>query len=220
MSPILTLLLIAAAVFIAACLFGRLLAHKLGGARRGSPDPGLAPRKRPKRRNGLRNFALPQGDEFPYYDASRNDEANWRNVMEPQFRKHEDYPPDWQRRRALVFIRDKGRCQGSIQGQHCGRLCGRLLCEPNQIWSFKYDETLLVEAHVHHVKNRASNGDHDLRNLRLICPRCHMREHSGNHHLEALVISQALGGGRNRKTFLRNLYRRKAPRAPGEDVPF
>ena len=67
-------------------------------------------------------------NEFPDYDPTHNDEVEWRSLVEQKFRKRLGYPPDWERRRVLVFLRDRGRCQSK---EHRGGTCGRLLCEPN-----------------------------------------------------------------------------------------
>lgn len=157
-------------------------------------------------------------DEFPDYDPDYNDELEWRSLVEAKFRKHAGYPPDWERRRVLVFLRAGGRCQSK---DHRGGTCGRLLCEPNQIWNFAYSEKLLVDTHVDHIKSVSSGGDHDLENLQLLCARCHALKHPGNSKLGEMVLPRLVPRGRGRSKYLRKyFFTRKAPKPPDEDVPF
>jgi 5-methylcytosine-specific restriction endonuclease McrA len=159
-----------------------------------------------------------QEDVFPDYDPSHNDESEWRSIVEKKFRKYPGRPPDWQRRRVLVFLRDGGRCQSK---EHRGGTCGRLLCEPNQIWNFPYDVRLLVDADVDHIKPLSAGGDNDLANLQLLCARCHNLKHPGNSKLSARVLPRLVPRGRGRKKFLQKyFFTRKAPKPPDEDVPF
>lgn len=155
-------------------------------------------------------------NEFPYYDPIRNHETVSRAEVEPKYRRYRyaNYPPDWERRRAMIFIKDEGRC-GS-----CGRPCGRLACEPHQLWGFSFDEHLLYDAHVHHKVHLSSGGDHGLGNLSLYCPRCHTREHPENSRLWASVVSRTLGGGRRGRKQNKDIFRRKAPRTTDDDFPF
>jgi 5-methylcytosine-specific restriction endonuclease McrA len=102
------------------------------------------------------------------------------NEIEPTYRKYNGYPPDWERRRALVFIKDQGECQ------KCRKSCGHLACEPNQIWNFKFDEHLLYDADVHHAKHKSSAGNHGLDNLLLYCLLCHSKEHPENSDIRPL----------------------------------
>src|SRR5260221_3655709 len=169
MNPIFVFLLIAAATILILWVVER--SAKAQGYQ--APDDDVVSRKGTRRFNSRRRF-LRDEETFPDYDRTHDDELNWRTVVEPRFRTHLDYPPDWQRRRALVFIRDRGKCQGK---EHRGGTCGRLLCEPNQIWHFAYDVRLLVDAHVDHIKRISFCGDHDLTNLQLFCARCHSIKH-------------------------------------------
>jgi len=157
-------------------------------------------------------------EAFPDYDPKHDDEMEWRTITEAQFRKFNSYPPDWERRRVLVFLRDNGKCQSQ---QHRGGICGRLLCDPSQIWNFKYDVKLLVDAHVDHIAPIYSGGDHSLENLQLLCPICHALKHPNNSKLDAMTLPKLIPRGRGRKKYLQTkFYTRKAPKPPDDDVPF
>lgn len=167
---------------------------------------------RAKRGVNRRHSTIPENEhkeEFPHYNPKQNDEVEWRNQIEPKFRKHPGLPPDWERRRALICIRAKKKCE------KCGRTCGHLACEPDQIWGFRYDEHLLFDADVHHVKHRVSGGDHALDNLLLYCLRCHSLAHPENLQVRARRDLKGLGGGGSK-----SLFPRKAPKPTDKDVPF
>jgi hypothetical protein len=168
----------------------------------------IPPRRR-HRKIKSQNRSLRPEDEFPHWNPLYNDEIDWKTKAEPNYRKHVDYPPDWQRRRALAFIKDQGKCQ------KCGKACGHLACDPNQIWNFKFNEQLLYDADVHHAKHKSSGGDHSLDNLLLYCLLCHSREHPENSHIGARRALKGLGGGGSKQ-----LFPRKAPKPPDEDMPF
>jgi hypothetical protein len=106
-----------------------------------------------------------------------NDE--WEGSLELLNRTFGGYPPDWQRRRALVFIRAGGRCQ------KCGFLIGRLACKPGKLRRYPIGTKLLHGADVHHVVEISRGGRHDLENLKLLCAHCHSSEHPENEHLKA-----------------------------------
>ena len=106
-----------------------------------------------------------------------NDE--WESSLELLNRTLGGYPPDWQRRRALVFIRAGGRCQ------KCGALTGRLHCKPRKLRRYPIGARLLHGAHVHHVVEISRGGRHDLENLKLLCANCHSSEHPENDSLKA-----------------------------------
>jgi 5-methylcytosine-specific restriction endonuclease McrA len=76
-------------------------------------------------------------------------------------------PPDWPKRRAVVYDRDQGRC----------RRCGR--------------ELELIRCHIHHVKRRSEGGDHSLDNLVTLCRDCHtlMAGHETLRSIRPYVIS-------------------------------
>jgi 5-methylcytosine-specific restriction endonuclease McrA len=173
----------------------------------------------PKAKRGVRKSRRWESyNEFPDFNPHHDDELEWRNEVEIKLRKHSGYPPDWERRRTLVFLRDGGRCQSK---EHRGGSCGRLLCEPNQIWNFKYGVKLLVDAHVDHIRSILAGGDHSLTNLQLLCARCHALKHPGHSKLDAMTIPRPVPRGRGRGKYLReNFFTRKAPKPPDEDIPF
>lgn len=174
-------------------------------------EPKRRPTIQPKqgRRKGKRqSWQLRPEVEFPYWNPLHNDEAVWITELEPRYRKHSGYPPDWERRRALVYFKDNGKCQ------KCGRSCGHIACEQNQVWNFKYDEHLLYDADVHHTKHKSQGGDHGLENLLLYCLLCHSNEHPENSSIRARRDLKGLGGGS------KELFPRKAPKTPDESVPF
>ncbi|MGH7991904.1 MAG: HNH endonuclease signature motif containing protein [Limisphaerales bacterium] len=214
MYPLLIVFLIFAAMFLIPWLFERSATTKIRGQEQPISNENPASRRRRFKRATSSWRSIQEKETFPRYNLSRNDEANWRTEIEPRYRKHTGYPPDWERRRTLAYIKAEGKCQC----RNCGRPCGHLACEPNQIWGFTFDEHLLYDAHVHHAKHLASGGDHDLENLLLYCPRCHTREHPENSHLWASVVSRALSGGRRGRQ-RPELFRRKAPRPSDENAP-
>jgi 5-methylcytosine-specific restriction endonuclease McrA len=177
----------------------------------------LLPKSKKRIRARVKNVKEPKED-FPDYDPNHDDEMEWRTKTEAQFRKFNGYPPDWERRRVLVFLHDNGKRQSS---RHRGGTCGRILCEPNQIWNFKYDVKLLVDAHVDHIKPIYSGGDHSLENLQLLCAICHSHKHPNNSKLDAMTLPKLVPRGRGRKKYLQTkFYTRKAPKPPDDDVPF
>ena len=58
-------------------------------------------------------------------------------------------PPDWERRRARVFTRDRRRCQLAFEGVCTGQA-----------------------TEVDHI---GSNADHSIKNLRSVCHDCHTK---------------------------------------------
>jgi len=119
-------------------------------------------------------------------------ERNWRTSMEPLLRNSSGYPADWQRRRALVWIRAHGRCE------LCLRRIGRLSCGHDEIWVLPPEEHLLFGAQVHHIQHRLRGGDHSMENLRLICDQCHAAEHPGNQNLRELAAASRAKASRRR----------------------
>lgn len=109
------------------------------------------------------------------------EEQRWRSSVEPGFRTHPAYPPDWERRRALVFIHDDGRCR------RCGAKIGNLTCAPERVFGFQFGFRLLRGADVHHDEPVSHGGTHALANLMLICDTCHAKEHPDNVHMRARV---------------------------------
>lgn len=89
--------------------------------------------------------------------------------VEPLLRFWPGYPPDWERRRMVVFKRASGRCES------CGVPAGRIAPSPRG-WR-------VTAAHVHHVLPIARGGRHGLSNLRLLCVTCHRAEHPENEEL-------------------------------------
>ena len=207
MTKAIIVLLIIAAMFLVPWWFERSARSKTR-TEQAPADKGPASRKRRRRIGWKRRWKYEQ-ETYPAYDPTKNDEFIWRTEIEPKYRKFSGRPPDWQRRRALVYVRDKGKCQ------KCGRQCGHLACEPNQIWCFNFDEQLLYDADVHHAMHQARGGDHDLKNLLLHCVRCHSIEHPKSSALSGRLAWQGLGGGN-----VKNSYRRKAPKPRDNDVPF
>lgn len=172
---------------------------------------------KPRRKSGKRKLRREsilarrsKEKEYPEFDPARNEQIEWENEIEPQYRTFPKIlPPDWERRRALTFLENKGKCQ------RCGRQCGHLACDPDQIWNFKYDAHLLYGADVHHIKHRSKCGLHNLENLELCCLACHSKEHPDNNSLWARRTWLAMGGGN-----VENCYRRKAPPKHDFEVPF
>ena len=105
--------------------------------------------------------------------------AVWIRVVEPLLRFWPGYPPDWQLRRMLVFERAHGRCEV------CGWLVGEL-CAGEDGWR-------MVGAHVHHARSIARGGRHGLGNLRLLCGRCHARQHPENSWLRPWMTQRRSG---------------------------
>jgi hypothetical protein len=66
------------------------------------------------------------------------------------------YPPDWDKRRKDVYERD---------GRQCGK-CGSL----NRL-------------HLHHIKPLSKGGSNEISNLKLLCEKCHSKEHGGRNFL-------------------------------------
>ncbi|NOS71050.1 MAG: HNH endonuclease [Verrucomicrobia bacterium] len=215
MSTPLIVLLVLLGMFIVPWLFDKVIKPAAGGE--------ITPKSKealPKPKNRIRrkrSLVHQHEDEFPDYDPSHNDELEWKDIVELKFRKHPGYPPDWERRRVMVFLRDGGKCQSQ---EHRGGNCGRLLCEPDQIWHFTYNIKLLVDAHVDHIKPISVGGDHDLANLQLLCARCHSLRHPGNSKLDAMILPRIAPRGKERKKFLKTFYVRKAPKPPDSSVPF
>ena len=212
MSTPLIILLVVFAMFIVPWLFERFAKPTTDEQNARETRQDVQQPKRRKRR--VRRWELE--NEFPDYNPNHNDELEWRNSVEVKFRKYKGYPPDWERRRALVFLRDGGKCQDK---EHRGGTCGRLLCEANQIWNFKYSAKLLVEAHVDHIIQISAGGDHGLENLQLLCPRCHALKH-GDWELAAMG-GLRIPKGRGRSKYLQKyFFTRKAPKPPDGGVPF
>lgn len=68
-----------------------------------------------------------------------------------------DYGDDWEKQRKLALARDGKKC----------RSCGhkpRGPDDPNKL-------------HVHHLVSRSKGGTNALRNLIVLCARCHQRQH-------------------------------------------
>jgi 5-methylcytosine-specific restriction endonuclease McrA len=183
------------------------------------PDDSARPEisiRRKRKQKRAKNYEQPK-EVFPDYDPNYDDEIEWRTKIEAKFRKYSGYPPDWERRRVLVYLRDNAKCQGD---HHRGGTCGRLLCEPSQIWNFKYNVKLLVDAHVDHITSIYSGGGHSLENLQLLCPRCHAIKHPNNSKLDAMSLPKPLPRGIGRKKAFTEFYTRKAPKPPDDSVPF
>lgn len=85
--------------------------------------------------------------------------AIYAERVEPKFTNSNlpGLPPDWEWRNAFVFFRDEALCQS----------CGLDVTE--QEWV------------VHHIVPRGRGGNHDLRNLELLCEYCHWRKHPEKH---------------------------------------
>ena len=93
----------------------------------------------------------------------------WLLNCEPLYRDHrgqgeEQYPPDWELRRAFVLLRDGQKCQGRS-------------CEASSSFGASLD--------CHHIKPISAfgpeeEGIHALSNLVTLCPICHASQHPGN----------------------------------------
>lgn len=70
------------------------------------------------------------------------------------------YPPDWNKRRRLIYRRDNYQCQ------KCGRQGG-----PHGD----------AELHCHHIRPKSKGGSHHPSNLQTLCWQCHNRVHK--HHV-------------------------------------
>ena len=201
------------ALFFGAMFLIPWLVTKFGSTNEGPKEttpnrrPAIKP-KRGRRKTKPQYRSLPPEEQFPYWNPLHDDEDGWRTEIEPKYRKHPGNPPDWERRRILVFFRDKGKCQ------KCRRACGHNACEEHQVWNFKFDEHLLYNADVHHVKHRSVGGDHGLDNLHLYCLRCHYSEHPNNSAIRARMDVMGLGGGGSKE-----ILPIKAPRTK-EQMPF
>jgi hypothetical protein len=110
-------------------------------------------------------------------------EEKYFNEVEPSFREARDYPQDWERRRALVFIRSNGRCS------ECDTAFGaNLKCNAELIWDYPYDYRLVFGMHVHHKRAIGEGGNHSLENLVPLCSSCHSKRHPRNQHLADMVL--------------------------------
>jgi len=61
----------------------------------------------------------------------------------------------WSIKRARIWQRDEGRCQGPY-------------CQDKEVWSL-----LLNECHIDHIRSGKLAGNEDM-NLRVLCRRCHV----------------------------------------------
>lgn len=119
--------------------------------------------------------------------AREEREFRYRNELEPKWRSAPGYPPDWEIRRALVFMREERKCG------ECSRYCEPSMVDVlsdlhNRLWS--EDPALLEDqalrarhvsgGHVHHKLPISRGGDHSFENLMLLCERCHSRQHPSN----------------------------------------
>lgn len=105
----------------------------------------------------------------------------------------EKYPPDWDRRRKIVYRRDDYRCQ------KCGAKGGPL---GN------------VELHCHHVRPISEGGSHQLENLQTLCRRCHNSVH--DHH----IPQSGTGRSRKRESWPRTSSRNTSGGDIGESEPW
>ena len=89
--------------------------------------------------------------------------GNYKNII------NQANPPDWQKRRELVYERDNHSCK------RCGT----------------YVE--LKHSHTHHLKRRSQGGDHSLNNLITLCRDCHslMSGHSPMQGFRDYYISKS-----------------------------
>ncbi len=93
------------------------------------------------------------------------DDCDWVTNIEPRYRNAAGYPKDWRTRRLKVYEQAGGKCVS----------CGQ---ELPLHWG---------SPHVHHKVPLSKGGNHALSNLVLLCPGCHLTEHSNNKGLESLV---------------------------------
>jgi len=110
---------------------------------------------------------------------------DWIRSDYSRFATLPDYPPDWERRRSLVFVRDKGLCR------HCQRPCGQLRCAARAIWDHQFSQRLLTGAHIHHATPLSRGGTHRLPNLELVCESCHIALHPDNPELVTIQEERA-----------------------------
>lgn len=87
--------------------------------------------------------------------------------------KHRPPKDVWDRQREIVWKRDKGRCQGPY-------------CLDSPKWSLALDV-----AHIDHIK-AGKNADNSLKNLRVLCRRCHVLRADSRHRG---MIASALKDG-------------------------
>ena len=107
-------------------------------------------------------------------------ERRYRAEIEPRHRSHRPgYPPDWEIRRALVFLRDRGMCS------ECQSFCATTSHLEERLWArdpelLEPKDRFVSGGHVHHITPVSEGGDHSLGNLTLTCALCHAKEHEGN----------------------------------------
>lgn len=138
----------------------------------------------------------------------RKQKRIWESELEPQWRTYAGYPPDWERRRAIVYVRDRGICQKCRM--KCGKMSGWLF----SVWGMNLRTKIVTGAHVHHVRHRSNGGDHGIENLQLLCESCHAREHPENRDFAAKVAARIAA----REELKRILN--PPPSPPPDDVPF
>lgn len=95
--------------------------------------------------------------QFKYIKWFYLDEKSYRN-------DHSDrgYPQDWYFRRRALYKQNKGLCQD------CG--CKTTLAEFFHLKDTPY-------THIHHIQPISKLGDHSLKNLQLLCEKCHKKKH-------------------------------------------
>ena len=116
----------------------------------------------------------------------------WKETIEPKLRDVKGYPEDWILRRREVFLRANGHCES------CGKKLGRLAGETASP-GISLTDSLIKDAHVHHIKKVSEGGDHSLSNLQLLCEPCHALKHPDRAILGMISRSQQAHKARRRK---------------------
>lgn len=128
----------------------------------------------------------------------------WLLNCEPLYREHrgqgeDQYPPDWELRRAFVFLRDRHKCQG--------RRCAAAL-------------SLGAGLDCHHIKpisefGPEEKGIHALSNLVTLCPMCHASQHPQN----SMLVGRAAKYSSREERWLRSSVGRVSTRQPKLSSP-
>ena len=137
--------------------------------------------RRPARRRAEQARAAAARAEQSVARAERR--SRYLSELEPKWRSAPGYPPDWEIRRALVFMREERKCE------ECSAECKETGCFVSVLWS-EDPETIhtpvkyVSGGHVHHKIPISRGGDHSLDNLSLLCERCHSDQHPSNRLLD------------------------------------
>ncbi|MGH0035335.1 MAG: HNH endonuclease [Myxococcota bacterium] len=114
-------------------------------------------------------------------ERNRQGHEKWLRELEPMYRNsgsefpHDDYPPDWQVRRAMVYDRAEGTCERC--GKPAGKYIGDLSHAEDLGGSWTRGISVIQDAHVHHKVPISKGGNHSLNNLELLHEWCHDFRH-------------------------------------------